>query len=95
MSKPKIENSGVHFFVSGRVQGVWYRASTQEKAVSLRLTGWARNLPDGRVEVMAFGEKEALLALHEWLKVGPEPAEVTDVSYEEVSFVVHERFAVK
>lgn len=95
MSKPNLENIGIHCFVSGRVQGVWYRASTQEKAVSLNLTGWARNLPDGRVEVLAFGEKEKLTELYAWLKIGPELAQVSDVSYEEVPHMIHQRFGVK
>ncbi len=91
-----MKKSGMHCFVSGKVQGVWYRASTQEQAQSLGLTGWAKNLPDGRVEVLAFGEKDQLLVLHAWLKVGPELAKVTDVTYEEIAYVAeHERFGVK
>ena len=85
----------MHCFVSGRVQGVWYRASTQEQAKVLGLTGWARNLADGRVEVMACGEKKQVLALFEWLQQGPELAEVTDVSYEELIWQAFERFGVK
>lgn len=98
MSHPqgqKTGKTGFHFFISGHVQGVWYRASTQEQAKSLGLTGWARNLPDGRVEVLAFGEHDSLMRLHEWLKVGPELAEVTGVTIEEVPFEKHERFGVK
>lgn len=96
MSKENISvEIGIHCFVSGRVQGVWFRASTQEKAVSLGLTGWTCNLPDGRVEVMAFGDKEQVGHLHEWLKVGPELATVLEVTYEEIPYVRHERFAVK
>lgn len=86
---------GIHCFVTGRVQGVFFRASTQDKAKELGLFGWAKNLPDGRVEVMAFGDKEKLLALYEWLKKGPERAEVTDLTFKEIPFEKHERFAVK
>lgn len=82
----------MHCYVSGLVQGVWFRASTQEKAKALKLTGWARNLPDGRVEVMACGEREQLLALYEWLKVGPERAKVTEVTFEELPWQEHQRF---
>lgn len=64
-------------YVSGRVQGVWFRASTKEHAERLGLSGWARNLPDGRVEVLACGSPDALQALREWLGRGPELAEVT------------------
>lgn len=84
----------IHCYVSGRVQGVWYRASTQEQAKLLGLTGWARNLPDGRVEVIACGEKEKVMQLYEWLKTGPELAKVTDVSYEEVPWQEFHRFGV-
>ncbi len=90
-----IQKSGMHCFVSGKVQGVWYRASTQQEAQSLGLTGWARNLADGRVEVKAFGDGEVLQQLFTWLKIGPERAEVTDVTYEEIVWENHERFAVK
>lgn len=66
--------------VSGRVQGVFYRASTKAKALELGLTGYARNLRDGRVEVLACGPDEALRALEAWLWEGPPAAQVTDVA---------------
>jgi len=84
----------LHCYVSGHVQGVWFRASTQERAKALGLTGWTRNLPDGRVEVFACGEKETLLQLYEWLKTGPELAKVTEVTYEEQVWEKHERFSI-
>lgn len=65
--------------VAGRVQGVFFRASTREQARALGLTGYARNLPDGRVEVLACGEAQALQVLRDWLAVGPPAAVVTDV----------------
>jgi acylphosphatase len=71
--------------VSGIVQGVWYRASTRNKALSLEVTGYARNLPDGQVEVLACGEETAVKALREWLWEGPPGAQVTDVKCEPVS----------
>ncbi len=74
----------IHCFVSGKVQGVWFRATTKEQADRLGITGWARNLPDGRVEVMECGETENILELYEWLKHGPEFARVTGLTYEEV-----------
>jgi acylphosphatase len=67
------------FLISGRVQGVFFRASTRDTAVSLGLTGYARNLPDGRVEVVACGEAEAIAALERWLHEGPPMSRVTDV----------------
>jgi acylphosphatase len=65
--------------VSGRVQGVFYRASTQQKAREFGVTGYARNLPDGRVEVLACGEPGAVDAFCEWLWQGPTHAVVADV----------------
>lgn len=73
----------IHCFVSGKVQDVWFRASTQKQAKRLQLTGWAHNLPDGRVEVLACGDKKNVDALRDWLKQGPELAEVTGLSCEE------------
>lgn len=84
----------IHCFVAGKVQGVWFRASTQDKAKELGLTGWARNLSDGRVEVLACGDRGKLEALHKWLHEGPELAKVTEVVYEEVEWKEFERFGV-
>lgn len=64
------------FVISGRVQGVWYRASTQERAVGLGLKGWVRNLPDGRVEVLAQGSADRVQALIDWCHLGPPLARV-------------------
>jgi acylphosphatase len=86
---------GIHCYVTGKVQGVWFRASTQEQAQALGLTGWTRNLPDGRVEVLACGEREKLTLLLEWLKTGPELARVDEMIYEEVPWQEHARFAIK
>ncbi len=70
--------------VSGRVQGVWYRASTQEQGRRLGLSGYARNLADGRVEVLACGVENALSELVEWLWEGPAGARVDSVECGEV-----------
>jgi acylphosphatase len=70
--------------VSGRVQGVFYRASTRERACALGVTGHARNLPDGRVEVLACGSREAVDALCAWLWHGPPAAAVKAVDIEEL-----------
>ncbi|WP_257274963.1 MULTISPECIES: acylphosphatase [unclassified Endozoicomonas] len=66
--------------IEGRVQGVWYRGSTQQEARKLGVTGWAKNLPDGRVEVLMCGEQKELDELVAWLHKGPPMARVTDVS---------------
>ena len=72
------------FLVSGRVQGVFFRASTREQAVQLGLAGHAKNLVDGRVEVLASGRGEALDALEQWLWQGPPAAVVAAVSREDL-----------
>lgn len=71
-------------YVSGRVQGVFYRASARQRAELLGVTGYARNLADGRVEVLACGEPAAVAALCAWLREGPPAASVTDVLIEDV-----------
>ncbi|MGH8400876.1 MAG: acylphosphatase [Gammaproteobacteria bacterium] len=65
--------------VSGKVQGVFYRASTARRAQELGITGYAMNLADGRVEVLACGESRAVQALCDWLWEGPSTAQVTGV----------------
>lgn len=67
------------FLVSGKVQGVFFRASTRERALDLGLAGRATNLPDGRVEVIARGDATALDALEAWLHQGPPAARVESV----------------
>jgi acylphosphatase len=69
----------IHVLVSGRVQGVFFRANTQEVAQRLGLSGYVQNLPDGRVEVVAEGNEEALRKLIEWCREGPPLARVERV----------------
>lgn len=70
------------FVVRGRVQGVFFRASTRDVAVDLSLTGYAKNLPDGSVEVLACGRSEAIDKLAAWLLEGPRTASVSRVDAE-------------
>jgi len=72
-------------YVSGRVQGVFYRASTRERAQQLGCRGYARNLADGRVEVLAVGDPSAVDALVAWLWQGPPAAHVQDVQCADVA----------
>lgn len=84
----------LQFFVAGKVQGVWYRASTQQQAQELGITGWAKNLSDGRVEVFACGTEPQLNALREWLWRGPDRAQVTAVTVTANPWQDHEEFVV-
>jgi acylphosphatase len=74
-----------HVWISGRVQGVFFRANTKELADELGLTGWVRNLPDGRVEAVFEGEEDAVKEAIEWCKRGPPLASVekVEVRYEQ------------
>ena len=86
----------LHCWVSGRVQGVFFRAATCEQATRLGLKGWVRNLRDGRVEVLACGEDAALENLRQWLGDGPELARVERVeTREEDAPADLERFTVR
>jgi acylphosphatase len=71
------------FLVSGKVQGVWFRESTKREAIKLNLEGYAINLPDGRVEVVAAGDESGITALALWLQQGPRLARVDSVIEEE------------
>ena len=68
------------FIIHGRVQGVFFRASTRSVAQPLGICGYARNLPDGTVEVLACGEQAASDRLFDWLHEGPPMASVTAVT---------------
>jgi len=87
----------VRFLVSGAVQGVGFRYFVARRAGQLGLAGWAENLSDGRVEVVARGPKEAMDTLETDLRHGPRHARVTDLTREEVSdeLVVSNMFTVR
>lgn len=82
------------FLVSGRVQGVSYRAATRHEARALGIHGHARNLPDGRVEVLAQGSDEALAKLESWLWRGPLLARVDAVEATDVDAPVAGGFVI-
>lgn len=69
----------VHLHIKGRVQGVFYRASTQQQAQALGLVGWVRNRGDGSVEAVVQGDSESVKQLIEWCHKGPEQATVSQV----------------
>ena len=72
----------VHLLISGRVQGVYFRARTRDEAKKRRLTGWVKNLYDGRVEAVFEGNDEDIQSMISWCHQGPPHAVVTDVSVE-------------
>ena len=72
-------NVRAHVFISGKVQGVFFRAHTRDEALKRDLKGWVRNLPDGRVEAVFEGEEENVKSMIEWCKQGPPLARVKNV----------------
>jgi acylphosphatase len=68
-----------HIFVTGKVQGVYFRQNTKQVATRHNVTGWVRNLPDGRVEAVLEGDQMAVNEVIEWCHVGPPKASVQDV----------------
>ena len=90
-----MNNIGIHCFVSGKVQGVWFRANTQKQARKLGLTGWVRNTDDGRVELMAFGPEDQVETFESWLHHGPPRAHVDHLSVDKVTWKSFPKFTVK
>ncbi len=78
------------FTVSGKVQGVWFRAGTREQALLLGLSGYAANLADGRVEVQAQGNAEAVAKLEQWLWQGPVLAKVDKMDVMDMACIPEE-----
>lgn len=76
------DRTRAHVYVSGRVQGVYYRASTDEAARERDIDGWVRNLEDGRVEAVFEGPREAVESMVEWCHAGSPAAVVDDVDVE-------------
>jgi len=79
--------SRIHAIISGTVQGVFYRASTQNEAKKMDLTGFVRNLPDGTVEMEVQGESDKIDRLLEWCRMGPPDSNVTRITSEVISRV--------
>jgi acylphosphatase len=72
-----------HVYISGRVQGVFFRANAAKQALSLGLTGWVKNLPDGSVEAVFEGETNNAEAMLSWCRTGTPPARVDNIEYTE------------
>jgi acylphosphatase len=80
--------------ITGRVQGVFFRQSAQEKAINLGVKGTVRNCEDDSVEIVATGTKEQLDKLIQWCRVGPPRADVTDVTTQELSLQEFRNFSI-
>lgn len=81
-------------YISGHVQGVFYRAHTQEQALKLGLTGWVKNLADGRVEALVCGEEDTVVELVNWMQSGPPRATVSTVETKLELWQEFENFAI-
>jgi len=77
------ESVRLHIFISGRVQGVFFRSNTKRLAKELGLAGWVRNLPDGRVEAVFEGQRDKVSKIVEWCWKGPPAAKVSKVDFKE------------
>jgi len=86
----------VHVYISGQVQGVFFRAETQRAAVGFSLTGWVRNMADGRVEALFEGEDMNIDKMIAWCHIGPPAARVEEVLTEEEPYTGEFRdFSIK
>ena len=85
----------VHVYIKGRVQGVGFRHTTWRQALSLGLTGWARNLPDGRVEALFEGDRNDLETMVAWCRTGSGPGRVDSVETKwEEATTTHDSFSI-
>ena len=80
--------------VSGKVQGVYFRVSSQQIAIEYSLSGYARNLTNGDVEVLMCGEEQNIKKMIKWLEQGPVGAEVSNIEVQKVPFQDHHFFSV-
>ena len=89
----EIEKCCIHGFVSGRVQGVWFRAFTKEQSIACNVNGWAKNLADGRVEVMLAGNSIDVERVIRALYQGPPLAEVSTIKTETLPYRHYDTFS--
>jgi acylphosphatase len=94
LKREKSMNVSYIAHISGRVQGVYFRASSQQQAIEYCLSGYARNLADGDVEVLLCGEQKNIEKMLIWLAHGPEQAEVTDIQHKKVPWTEHHFFSI-
>ncbi|GAA6206474.1 MULTISPECIES: acylphosphatase [Thalassotalea] len=80
--------------ISGKVQGVYFRASSQQMAIECNISGYARNLADGDVEVLLCGEEKNVDKMLQWLNHGPKSAKVSQVKSKQVPWQDHNHFSI-
>ena len=90
-----MQKAARHEIITGSVQGVFFRATTREQALKLGLQGYAKNLADGSVDVLAVGDAGAIDALEAWLRIGPPMARVDSVSRAAADDGVGEGFSIR
>ena len=90
-----MDKKRVQLIIHGKVQGVFFRASTKDKANELRLSGFVRNREDGTVEVVAEGDEDHLQRLVDWFRKGPELSQVNDVHLDWQPYIAQfEKFTI-
>jgi len=87
--------SNVNVIISGQVQGVWFRASTKQKANELGLTGWVRNTTDGAVEAVFEGEEEIVDKMIDWCRHGPPMAKVKNIKLKKQKTIGFKDFVIR
>lgn len=75
----------VHITINGKVQGIWFRANTKQKAEQLGITGWVKNIPNGSVEAIFEGEENCIKEMIDWCQHGPPQAKVENIEIKEQS----------
>lgn len=85
----------LHLLIDGRVQGVWFRQFTRQQAEALGVSGYVRNLPNGRVEAVLSGDERAVKQLERVLRRGPELAQVKQITSAELPHRLFEGFEVR
>jgi acylphosphatase len=83
-----------HLIISGKVQGVGYRYYTAQQAKKLGITGWVKNLPDGRVEAIFEGTQQTITEMINWCRQGPSAAQVTDITINHEKPQGHKKFEI-
>lgn len=85
----------IHMIISGKVQGVFYRASAKKKADELNICGWIKNTPEGNVEALVTGDHEQIEKFIQWCKSGPDRAVVKDVNIQKQEFKEFDSFRIE